>query len=98
MATLGDKPSLERIGFFLESLKEDMEEVKRTLEDQNEMYREKYDQLEKAHEDLKNEVQNFKIRGDTTVRIFKWIVSLLIAIITFKLGDVKTLFGLLPGK
>lgn len=98
MAALGDKPSLERIGFFLESLKEDMDEVKRTLSEQNEMYEEKYSKLEKAHEELKNEVQNFKIRGDTTVRLFKWIVSFLVAVITFKLGDVKSLLGFLPGK
>ncbi len=87
MVVNGEKPSLERLGYMIETLREDIQEMKRDLQEAKD-----------GQTALKDEIQNFKIRGDTTVRIFKWIVGVLVALLTFKLGDVKSMFVALFGK
>ena len=87
MSTPGDRPSIERLGYLIETIREDIREMKLDIQETKD-----------GQTALKDEVQNFKIRGDTTVLIFKWIVGVLVALLTFKLGDVKSMFVALFAK
>lgn len=71
----------------LENIAEDLQELKEEL---------KF--VKESHDELKTEVANFKIRGDATVRVFKWIIAFFAAILTLKLGDIKSLWISLFGK
>jgi hypothetical protein len=98
MATNGEKVSNETLLYMLKTLQENLD---RSVEERKQSFEELKETIQKQHESqnaLKDEIQNYKIRGDTVVRIFKWIVGLLVAIVTFKLGDVKSLFVSLFGK
>jgi hypothetical protein len=78
---------MERLGYLIETIREDIVEMRREIQETKD-----------GQTALKEEVQNFKIRGDTTIRIFKWIVGVLTALITLKLGDVKSMFVAVFGK
>lgn len=98
MATQGDRVSNETLLYMLQDLKQKLEE---SVEERKESFTELKDTLEthkQAHLELKEEIQNYKIRGETTARLFKWLITLIIALATLKLGDVKSIWLSLFGK
>ncbi len=78
------------MGFIRSQLQEvgnDLREIK------EEMY-----EIKQAHYKLQQEVAQYVVRGETVFKMVKYSIAVLVALVTLKLGDIKSIWVSIFGR